>query len=322
MIRYIIRRLLWACVLFVAVTIVTYIIFYIIPVDPARASVGQRATPDEVKRAAAYLGTDKPVYVQYYRFMKRLVVEQNLGRSFSNRRSVNSIVGEAAPVTGSIVVGAVIVWMLIAVPIGILSALRPRSLMDRAAMTFVLVGISMHPVWIGLLLGYFVGFKLGWTPIAGYADFFNPLPGQPGGPVQWAYHLILPWLTIAILNAALYVRMIRSNVLDVQNEDYVRTARAKGAPEWRVMRSHILRNAMLPGVTMLGMDIGLLLGGAVFSETVFGLQGLGRTAVQALEHFDLPTTQGIVVFATIAIIAFNLVVDLLYAVIDPRIRLA
>src|SRR5712691_4980410 len=128
MIRYIIRRLLWACVLFVAVTIVTYIIFYIIPVDPARASVGQRATPDEVKRAAAYLGTDKPVYVQYYRFMKRLVVEQNLGRSFSNRRSVNSIVGEAAPVTGSIVVGAVIVWMLIAVPIGILSALRPRSL--------------------------------------------------------------------------------------------------------------------------------------------------------------------------------------------------
>jgi peptide/nickel transport system permease protein len=320
-IRYIIRRLLWAGVLFLAVTVVAYVIFYIIPVDPARASVGQRATPDEVKRAAHYLGTDRPVYVQYGKFLWRLV-HGNLGRSFQNRRAVTDIVLEAAPVTGSVVLGAVILWMLMALPIGILSALRPRSLLDRSAMTFVLLGISMHPVWIGLLLSYFVGYRLAWTPIAGYADFFNPSPGQPGGLVQWAWHLILPWLTIAILNAALYVRMIRSNVMETMNEDYVRTARAKGAPESRVMRSHVLRNAMLPVVTMLGMDIGLLLGGAIFSESVFGLQGLGKTAVQALEHFDLPTTEGILVFATIAIISFNLVVDLLYAVIDPRIRLA
>jgi len=140
--------------------------------------------------------------------------------------------------------------------------------------------------------------------------------------VQWAYHMLLPWITFAILFAALYVRMIRANTLDTMNEDYVRTARAKGAPEWQVLRSHILRNAMLPVVTMLGMDIGLALGGAVFTETVFSLPGLGKTAVGALNNYDIPTVQGVIVFATIAIIIFNLVVDLLYAWVDPRIRLA
>jgi peptide/nickel transport system permease protein len=140
--------------------------------------------------------------------------------------------------------------------------------------------------------------------------------------VQWAYHLFLPWCTFAILFAALYVRMIRANVMEALNEDYVRTARAKGAPEWLVMRSHVLRNALLPIVTMLGMDIGLALGGAIFTESVYGLPGLGKTLIQAVEGFDLPTVQGIVVFATLCIITFNLLVDLLYAVIDPRIRLS
>jgi peptide/nickel transport system permease protein len=162
---------------------------------------------------------------------------------------------------------------------------------------------------------------LGWTPITGYADFFNPAT-DVGGPIQWAYHMLLPWATFAILFAALYVRLIRANVMETMNEDYVRTARAKGAPEWLVMRSHVLRNAMLPVVTMLGMDIGLALGGAVFTETVFGLPGLGRTAIVHLEGYDLPTVMGITVFATVCVIAFNLIVDLLYAVIDPRIRLA
>ena len=149
--------------------------------------------------------------------------------------------------------------MLIALPIGILSALRPRSLFDRTSMVFVLIGISAHPVWIGLILSYVVGFKLGWTPITGYCDFFNPTT-DCGGPVQWAWHMILPWITFAILFAALYVRMIRANVMETSNEDYVRTARAKGAPEQVVIRSHILRNALLPVVTMLGMDIGVALG--------------------------------------------------------------
>jgi peptide/nickel transport system permease protein len=322
---------MWALVLFVAVTVVTYIIFYAIPADPARLACGQRATPECIKRAAHYLGTDRPLYVQYGKFFGRLMPasfrggphlkEPSLGRSFTNRLSVNYVVGHAAPVTASLVFGGAVFWMLIALPVGILSALRPRSLLDRISMVFVLIGISAHPVWIGLLFAYFFGFKLGAFPITGYCDFLHP-SGSCGGPVQWAYHLFLPWCTFAILFAALYARMIRSNVMEALNEDYVRTARAKGAPEWLVMRSHVLRNALLPIVTMLGMDIGLALGGAIFTESVFGLPGIGKTAINAIGNFDLPTVQGLVVFATLCIITFNLLVDLLYAVIDPRIRLS
>ena len=184
-------------------------------------------------------------------------------------------------------------------------------------MTFVLIGISAHPVWIGLIFAYVFGYKLGWTPITGYCNAINPV-GACGGPAQWAYHLILPWITFAILFAALYARMIRANVMETMNEDYVRTARAKGAPG---LTQHVLSESMLPVGTMLGMDISLALGGAVFTETVYGLPGLGRTLLGSLEAFDLPTTLGIVVFATFCIIVINLVVDILYAFIDPRIRL-
>jgi len=320
MLQYLIRRLLWAVVLFLTITVVAYVIFFIIPADPAQLACGQRASPECIRNARANLGLNDPVYEQYGRFLWRLTYHQDLGKSYFNRQSVNETVKAAAPVTASLVFGGAILWMLIALPIGILSALKPRSLLDRVSMVFVLVGISAHPVWIGLILAYVVGFKLGWTPITGYCDFFNPSTGC-GGPVQWAYHLILPWITFAVLFAALYVRMIRANVMEASGEDYVRTARAKGAPEWVVIRSHILRNALLPVVTMLGMDIGVALGGAIFTETIFSLPGLGQTAIQAITNFDLPTVQGIVVFATIAIIVFNLAVDLLYAVIDPRIRL-
>src|SRR5437588_99046 len=244
MVRYLIRRILWAIALFFAVTIVSYVLFYIIPADPAKQACGQACTEIQTKRVKHFLGLDRPIYVQYGKFVGRL-----LPFDFS----------------------------------------KP-------------------------------GFKTP-SPITGYADFFNPPPYSPGGPVQWAYHMILPWATFAILFAALYVRMIRANVLETMNEDYVRTARAKGASESRVLRVHILRNALLPIVTMLGMDIGYALGGAIFTESVYSLPGLGRTAIQAIEGFDLPTTQGVVVFATLCIITFNLIVDLLYAWIDPRIRL-
>jgi peptide/nickel transport system permease protein len=320
MLAYLLRRVLWAVVLMLAVTVVTYIIFYAIPTDPARNACGQRATPQCVQRAAHFLGTDRPVYVQYGMFLNRLVIHHSLGRSFTNRQSVNATVMAAAPVTASLVFGGAIIWMLIALPVGILSALRPRSLLDRIAMVFVLIGISAHPVWIGLLFAYFFGFKLGWFPITNYCNFFGG-GGTCGGPVQWTYHLILPWLTFAILFAALYVRMIRANTMEVMNEDFVRTARAKGAPEWLVMRSHVLRNALLPVVTMLGMDIGLALGGAIFIETVYGLPGLGKLAITSINNFDLPTTQGVIVFATFAIIVFTLAVDVVYAWVDPRIRL-
>src|SRR5713226_3305089 len=321
MFRYLIRRLLWACVLFLVITVVTFVIFFMIPVDPAKQACGQRATETCIRLARHTLGLDRPLPVQYLRFMDRLVVHQNLGKSFVTRRSVNTLVLNAAPVTASLVFGGAFFWMLIALPVGILSALRPRSLLDRVSMVFVLIGISAHPIWIGLIFSYVIGFKLGWAPITGYCDFFNPST-DCGGPVQWAWHMMLPWATFAILFAALYVRMIRANVIEASNEDYVRTARAKGAPEWIVIRSHILRNALLPVVTMLGMDIGAAFGTAVFTETIFNLPGLGNTALQSIQSFDLPVTQGIVVFGTLSIITCNLIVDLLYAVIDPRIRLS
>jgi peptide/nickel transport system permease protein len=320
-VRYLIRRILWAMVLFLCVTIVTYVIFFIIPANPAQLAAGKAATPERIHEVEKFLGIDQPVYVQYWRFLKRLVVHQSLGTSFATRQDVNEIVLRAAPVTASLVFGGVLFWMLLAVPIGILSALRPRSLLDRASMTFVLIGISAHPVWIGLILAYVFGFKLAWFPISGYCDVINPST-DCGGPAQWAYHMVLPWATFALLFAATYTRMIRANVMETMNEDYVRTARAKGAPESRVMRSHVLRNAMLAVVTMLGMDIGIALGGAIFTETVFGLPGMGKVAIESIFNFDLPITQGVVVFGTLSIIVFNLFVDIFYAWIDPRIRLA
>jgi len=321
MFRYLVRRLLWAGVLFIAVTMVSYIIFFLVPAEPARLICGAQCPPDQVERVRKEVGLNRPVWQQYASFLEGIVVHQSLGRSYATRQPVTEIIKDAAPITASIIVGGVIIWMMIAIPIGILSALRPRSLLDRSAMAFVLLGISAHPVWIGLILIYFVGYKAGLTPLGGYCDLFNPST-ECGGPVKWAHSLVLPWVTFALLYAALYTRMIRATVLETMNEDYIRTARAKGASEVVVMRSHILRNAMLPIVTLLGLDIGLLLGGAIFTETVFGLPGLGRSALQALNGFDLPTVMGITVFATFAVIVCNLIVDLLYAVIDPRIRLA
>jgi peptide/nickel transport system permease protein len=320
--QFLIRRTLWAIFLFFAATIVTFVIFFVIPADPAALSAGKAATQEDVDRVRAALGLDDPVYIQYLSWLKQLVVDQSLGKSFANSQDVNDVIARAAPVTASLVFGGAVFWLLLSIPVGILSALRPRSLVDRAGMVFVLIGISAHPVWIGLLFSYFFGYRLGWTPITGYCDFFNPSEASEcGGPAQWAYHMILPWATFALLFAALYVRLIRANVMETMNEDYVRTARAKGAPGGQVLRSHILRNSMLPVVTILGMDMALALGGAIFTETVYGLPGLGRTVLAAYEQVDLPVITGIVVFSAVVIIIFNLIVDILYAVLDPRIRL-
>lgn len=321
--RFMVRRLLWAVFLFIAVTIITYVIFFVAPDDPAKLSAGKAATPEQVEQVRAYLNLDKSVFEQYALWLKALVTEGSLGRSFVNRQEVTEVVYAAAPVTASLVFGGAILWMLISLPVGVLSALRPRSIMDRVTMIFVLVGISAHPVWIGLVLSYFISYKAGITPITGYCDFFNPSVGaECGGPVDWAYHLLLPWIVFAMLQSALYVRLVRANVMETMSEDYVRTARAKGASSRRVMQSHVLRNSMLPIVTILGLDLGLALGGAIFTETIFGLPGLGRAIIQAYGRFDLPVIVGVVVFSTIAIIVFTFIVDCLYAVIDPRIRLS
>jgi peptide/nickel transport system permease protein len=323
MLRFIVRRLLWAVFLFFAVTFVTYLIFFVTPADPARLVAGQGASPEEVQRVAERLHLNDPLWKQYGYFLEKLVLDQSLGESFKTREEVNDIVLRAAPVTASLVFGGAIFWLTLSIPIGILSALRPRSLLDRTAMGFVLVGIAAHPVWIGLIFAYIFGFKLGLTPISGYCDVINPpFAAECGGPVQWAYHLLLPWTTFMILFAALYTRLVRANVMETMNEDFVRTARAKGAPERVVMRQHILRNSLLPVITILGMDIGLALGGAIFTESIYGLPGLGRQVLVSIEDFDLPVIVGIVVFSTICIIVFNLIVDIIYAWVDPRIRLA
>ena len=324
MFRYLVRRVLWAALLFLVITFVTFVIFYIGPNNPARAVCGgDQAKRQCLVQATRKLGLNRPMPVQYGKFLERLVLHADLGESFATSQSVNQRIKEAAPVTASLVFGGAVLWMMIGLSVGIYSALKPRSLIDRSAMIFVLIGVSAHPIWIGLIFEYVFGVKLGWTPIANYANFFGAPPdsGLPGGPWQWFYHLILPWCTFALLFAALYVRMIRANVIETLNEDFVRTARAKGAPEGQVIRSHVLRNALLPVVTMLGMDIGIALGGAIFTETVYQLPGLGQTAIIGINNQDLAIVQGVIVFATLAIIVFNLIVDLLYAWIDPRIRL-
>ncbi len=335
MIRYIIRRILWGIVLFLAVTLVTFLIFYIIPIDPARNVAGKSATPAEIKVVAHRLYLDRPIYVQYLHFLWNLVGHHNLGYSYANRQSVNSVVLAAAPITASLVIGGAILWMTVAVLIGVFSALRPKTLLDRVAMVGVLTGYSVHPIWLGLVTIYLLGYvpttgHLGpltfpaFSPfqLGGYCNFGGASPGQIcGGPWDWFHAMILPWLVFATGYSAFYVRLIRGTVRSTLSEDYVRTARAKGAPERVVLRSHVLRNAMLPVVTAFGMDIALALGGAVITEYVFSLPGLGYVGVHSLGQFDYSITLGVVVFATVVIIVSNLLIDLLYAWIDPRIRL-
>jgi len=202
------------------------------------------------------------------------VWDRSLGESFLEQREVADMIVAAAPVTLSVVAGGVVLWILIGFSVGIVAALRPRSLIDRGGTVFTLVGISLHPVWIGLMLSYVVGFQLGWTPITGYCDVFSP-HFDCGGFTDWASHLVLPWVTFALVAAAAYARMVRASMLETLGEDYVRTARAKGMPEHRVIRSHVLRNALIPVVTMLATDISFALGGAVFIEAIFSLPGLG-----------------------------------------------
>jgi len=320
---FLVRRTFWALFLFVAASMVTYILFFIIPSDPAALSCGHACTPPIVNHIRMELGLDLPVYQQYWDFVWNIVRHGNFGRSFVNGTPVRTFLQHEIPVTASIVFGGVIVYLAIAIPTGIISALRPRSIMDRLGMVFVLIGISAPSVWVGIMLLYLVGFRLGWTPINGYCSLQSSHQlGTCGGFWPWMSHLILPWITLAVGSAALYTRLIRANVMETMSEDYVRTARAKGASPQRVLVQHVLRNSMLQVVTILGMDLGLLLGGVVFIEIVFSLPGLGQQILLAYGRFDLPVIVGITMFACLAVIVFNFLVDVLYAWLDPRIRLS
>src|SRR5580765_7032710 len=259
--RFVVARLLTSVLLFFAVTLFVFIVFFVMP-QPRVKGPGRGGNADEVdiRDSIALHGT---MIQQYEQFVYGFVRHGYLGRSYANRQEVKSIIFAAAPVTLSLVLGGVIFWLLIAIPIGVMSALRPRSLLDRGGMVFVLIGVSAHPAWLGLVLGWLLGYRLHIFPFTGYCEVFSPTT-ICGGPTQWAYHLILPWFTFAFLFAAIYARMIRASVLETLDEEYVRTARAKGAGEDKVLKSHVLGNAMIRIVTMVGMDIGTSLGGVIF----------------------------------------------------------
>jgi peptide/nickel transport system permease protein len=237
---------------------------------------------------------------------------------------VTTVIAQTLPVTASLVIGGTILFLLISFPIALLSALKPRSLVDRGLMLVVLVGLCAHPVWLSLVFSYVFGRKLHWFPLAGYCDLtYDPeSTNQCGGPRYWAYHMFLPWLTFAMMFTALYARMIRANLLEVMHEDYVRTAVAKGAGSFRVLRHHVLRNALLSVITMIGMDIGVAFGGAIFIEEIFELPGMGHLLVLSIASVDLPTILGIVLTVSIVVVLANLIVDIAYPLLDPRVRLS
>jgi peptide/nickel transport system permease protein len=318
MLGFVIRRLAWAVMLTILITFVTFLIFFVIPGE-ARDPPSQRRLVEPSVQAQFNLHGSVPL--QYLGFMRRVVIHQDLGLSRVTGESATTIVTKALPVTLSLVIGGTLLFLALAFPIGILSALHPRSFADKGLMLFVLVGVSAHPVWLGLVLSYVFGAQLHWLPVAGYCYFVDPhIPQQCGGPKYWAYHMILPWLTFALIFAALYARMIRAGVLEALNEDYVRTAWAKGAGGGRVMRGHVLRNALLPVVAMLGMDVGIAFAGAFFIETVFELPGMGTTLFRALSPGDLSVIMGIVLVVSFAVVVANLVADVATCILDPRVR--
>ena len=320
MLAFVAGRLVWAVTLVFVISLITFALFFALPPNAAGSNRQGQVAPNlqvqfNLDGRASFAG-------EYRVFLDRVVRHGDLGNSLRQPRSVREIIGKALPVTASLVIGGTIVWLLLAFSIGLLSALKPRSLLDKGLMVFALIGISIHPIWLSLVFSYLLGFKLGAFPVAGYCDFFYR-PGASslcGGPKYWAYHMVLPWFTFALLFAALYARMIRAGVLEALSEDYVRTAWAKGAGTWRVLRRHALRNALLPVISMAGMDLGLAFGGAIFIETAFGLPGMGSVLYRALLSSDLPVIMGIVLVVSVAITLANTLADVVYRVIDPRFR--
>ena len=318
MTSYILRRLAWALAMLVIVSALTFVIFYTFPsADPAALRAGRQATPELIAQIRRALGLDKPVYEQFFLYMKNLFLHFDLGYSYQNNISVRSEIFSRLPATISLTVGAVVVWLAIGIPVGVLSAVKPRSRLDRAVMGGALVGISAPVYWLGLVALFLFASDIGKLHLFGGAGSYVPLTEDPAG---WFSSLILPWFVLAAAFAAFYARMVRGNLIDVLGEDYIRTARAKGLSERRVVLRHGLRAALTPVVTIAGLDIGILLGGAVLTETVFNIPGVGRFAYDSIVNSDLPAIQGTVLFGAVFIIVANLIVDIGYAFLDPRVR--
>ena len=335
MLTYIVRRLIGAVILLLVVSAVVFSIFFLVPRlagqsadDLASRYVGKTAGAAQIHQTAVKLGFTDPVYVQYGRFAKGIVVGQDynygpavehcpapcLGYSFITQNPVLPDLLDRLPVTLSLAVGASALWLVAGVTTGVISALRRGSLLDRGSMVVALAGVSLPIFFTGLLSLTIFSYGLGWTAPGGA----NPMDAT--SPLDWAYRMILPWTTLSFLFAAAYARLTRAGMLETMNEDYIRTARAKGMHERDVVVKHGLRAALTPILTIFGLDLGLLLGGAILTETTFSLPGLGQYAVQAINNNDLPKVLGVTLLGATFIILANLVVDLLYAVVDPRVR--
>lgn len=319
--RYLIRRFLFMVLVLFVVSLLTFLIFVKLPAgDPARRAVGRTTTPQQIAAARKAFGLDKPLYVQYGRFAKGLIpwpglfLDKNVYYSYSNFVPVKEEIFRRLPVTLTLAVGAAVLWLLMGIPIGIVSGIKRGSFWDRVGMLFALIGVSMPVFWLGQLLLYFLWFKLRLAPSSGLEIDANTWQSIAQG------RFILPWITLSVTSAAFYARMVRGNLIETMSEDYIRTARAKGLPERRVVFKHGLRGALTPVVTMLGLDVGVLLGGAFITETLFALPGIGQLAVQAIGNSDFPMVMGVTVLGALFIAVANLVVDVVYAFLDPRVR--
>lgn len=318
MTKYIIRRLLWVIVLLFAVSLITFIVFYLLPsADPAQLRAGRQPNPALVAQIRHTLGLDKPWYVQYYRYMKALVLHFDFGYSYQNNTPVRTLIFSRLPATISLTLGAAIIWLVLGLAVGTISAVRRRSKFDRATMGGALVAISAPVYWLGLVSLFLFASDIGKIKLFSGAGSYVPLSQDPS---KWFSSLILPWLVLAASFTAIYARLLRANLIDVMSEDYIRTARAKGLSERRVVMRHGMRAAITPIVTAFGLDVGVLLGGAILTETVFNIPGIGRLAYDSILAGDLPMIQGTVLLGAFFIVVANLIVDIAYAVIDPRVR--
>jgi peptide/nickel transport system permease protein len=319
MLRFLIRRITFGVVVLWFVATVVFAMYFVAPHNVARTLAGREASPATVAAINHNLGLDRPILVQYGSFLWK-ALHGNLGYSYINSEPVTTLIGQALPVTASLVVGGAVIWLLLGLGTGVLAATRPRSVVDRATTGFALFFYSMPTFLLGELLLLVLFFRLHLLhidifPGAGYVPLTQ-------SPVQWARYLILPWLTIALVTAATYTRLTRSSMLDVLGEDYIRTARSKGIRESRVIFRHGLRAGLTPMVTQFGIDVGTLLGGAIVTENVFGLPGLGELAINSLTKQDLPTIIGLVLLASAFVVVANIIVDIFYSLLDPRVRLA
>ena len=319
MVAFVVRRLLWSAFLLLAVSFLTFVVFVVMPSsDPALLRAGRNPTPELVASIRETLGLDRPWYAQYAVYVKNLVLHFDFGYSYQNHVPVRDSLFDRLPATVSLAVGGAAVWLLIGVAVGIVSAIKQGTVLDRIAMSGALLAISAPAYWLGLVAIYLFSEDLGTlVPIFGGAGQYTPLTADP---LAWASGLVLPWLVLATSFSAVYARFLRSNLLDVMGEDYIRTARAKGLAERRVVLKHAVRSAVTPVVTMFGLDLGILLGGTILIEAVFNVPGIGRLAFDSIQKSDLPMVQGTVLLGALAIVLMNLIVDVAYAFLDPRVR--